>query len=47
MGQGQLLAHAVLALAHRVDPPAHRCDTLTHIEVQPFDKRRIDLPATR
>jgi hypothetical protein len=45
--QHKLLAHTLLALTQRVDPTPHCCYALTHIEVQPFSKRRIDLLATR
>src|SRR5215470_15510881 len=42
----QLLAHAVLPLAQRGDPPPYRRDPLTDSQVQPLHKCRIDVPAT-
>src|SRR5215467_5620916 len=42
-----LLPYAVLALTERVDPTSHRRYPLANIEVQPFDKRCIDLATTR
>jgi len=34
--QHELMLQALLALAQRVDPTAHRCHPLTEIEVKPF-----------
>src|SRR5215813_10195143 len=45
MVQGQLLAHAVLALAQRVDPTPYRGYPLANIKIQSLDKGGIDLPA--
>src|SRR6266446_6495661 len=42
----QLLPHAVLALAQRGDPTPSRRHPLTDVQVEPFDKGGIDLPAT-
>src|SRR5215470_14495324 len=44
--QYQLLPHTVLAFAQSRDPPSHRRDMLADAEVEAFDERRIDLPAT-
>src|SRR6516164_8426994 len=42
----QLLPPAVRAFAQSRDPPSHRRDMLADAEVEAFDERRIDLPAT-
>src|SRR5215510_8887874 len=42
----QLLAQAVLTCAQGVDPTPYRCYSLANIQVQPLDKRRVNLPAT-
>jgi hypothetical protein len=42
----QLLLHAVCALAQRVHPTPDRRHALADIEIEPFDKGGIDLPAT-
>jgi hypothetical protein len=42
----QVLLHAVLALAQRVDPTPDRRHALAHVQVEPLDKGGIDLPAT-
>jgi hypothetical protein len=44
--QGQLIPQARFALAERIDPTTNRRYALTNIEVEPFDKRGIDRPAT-
>src|SRR5262249_31955266 len=44
--QYQLLPHAVLAFAQSRDPPSHSRAMLADAEVEAFDERRIDLPAT-
>src|SRR4030095_16774222 len=41
---GELLAHAGLLLAQRVDPAADSRHMLTQVQVEPFHEGRIDLP---
>ena len=45
MGQGELLPHAVLALAQRADPPSHRRHMRADGQVEALHERRIALPA--
>ena len=46
LAQDQLIPPTRFALAQRVDPAPDRRHALTDVEVEPFDKRRIDRPAT-
>jgi len=43
--QRQLLAQAVFTLTRRGAAPPDRRHSLTQAQIEPFDKRRIDLPA--
>ena len=45
--QPQLLAQAIFALTGRGATPPSRRHALTQAQLQPLDKRRVDLPATR
>ena len=45
--QHDLLPQALLALAHRGDATANGSDMLADGQVEAFDKRRLELPATR
>src|SRR5207247_9202944 len=47
MEHGQLLPHAVLALAECADPSSHGCHMLADGEVDPLDECCVDLPAER
>jgi hypothetical protein len=47
MVQGELLPHAVLALASGADPSSHCGHMLADGEVDPLDEGGIDLPASR
>jgi hypothetical protein len=47
MIQHKLLPQAVLAFAQRRGPPADSSDMLAEGQVEAFDKRRLNLPATR
>jgi hypothetical protein len=42
----QLMPHAILALAQRVDLTPDRRHALANVQVEPLDKGGIDLPAT-
>ena len=44
--QGSLIPQACFTLAEGIDPASNRRHLLADIEVQPFDKRRVDRPAT-
>jgi hypothetical protein len=44
--QRELRLYAAFALAQRVDPTPDRRHALADIEIEPFDKGGIDLPAT-
>src|SRR5712691_11414095 len=46
MIQGELLPHAVCALAERADPSADRGHMLADGQVEALHERRVDLPAT-
>jgi hypothetical protein len=45
--QHDLLPQTVLALAQRINATANSGDILADGQVEAFDKRRLDLPATR
>jgi hypothetical protein len=44
--QRQLIPHACFTLAQGIDPAPDRCYSLTEVEVETLDKRRVDRPAT-
>src|SRR6266496_1660476 len=46
MIQGELLPHAVCALAERADPSSDRGHMLADGQVEALHERRVDLPAT-
>gem|GEM_PF-5226998 len=41
-----MLAQPVCALTRGGTAPSHRCYALAQTQIEPFDKRRVDLPAT-
>ncbi len=43
----ELMLQTALTLAQRGDTPPYRCHPLANVQVESFDKGRIDLPATR
>ena len=45
--QYDLLPQALFTLAQRGDTTANGCDMLADGQVEAFDKRRLELPATR
>src|SRR5439155_25275568 len=47
MVQGELLPHAVLALAQRADPSSDGGHVLADGQVEALHERRVDLPAAR
>jgi hypothetical protein len=46
LAQHQLLAQPIFALTPRGTAPPDRRDPLTQAQIEPLDKRCIDLPAT-